>query len=316
MIYFRMINLSLDKQLSILLPNTNKALSVALKGATKEELAALTKTKDLASILSSLLQKSTQDPAQNATLLNLLKNNPTLKELGNVATTFKDLNQLLSQEKTPLPLEKVLKNFMGDIQNISEKELKAKLENSGVFLESKIKNATQTPQLKEMFANDLKAVLLKTQEELTNATTPNRQELLKVIDKLTLQIDYFQLSSHLQNASSLYLPYSWDALEEGNITIKNAKDEKFFCDIELKLKEYGVLKLRLGMFEKNQLNINITTESEELKQTIQENLGELKKQLLSVGITPREIRFLDDAQTPNAYENSAQNLAMGFEVKV
>jgi hypothetical protein len=106
MIYFKMINLSLDKQLSILLPNTNKALSVALKGATKEELMTLSKSKDLGSILSSLLQKSAQDPAQNATLLNLLKNNPTLKDLGNVTTTFKESDNIaLKEEQEEMKLD-------------------------------------------------------------------------------------------------------------------------------------------------------------------------------------------------------------------
>ena len=315
MIYSIMINFSLEKQLSILLPNTNKALAQVLKNATPKELSMLSKGKDLSSVLSSLLQKSEQNPAQNATLLSLLKNNPTLKELGSVTSTLKDLHQLLTQEKSPLPLEKILKNFTSGIQNISEKELKTKLQNSGVFLESKIKTQAQTPQLKDMFANDLKAALLKTQEELTNANNPNKQELLKQIEKLTLQIDYYQLGSHLSNASSIYLPYSWDALEDGNITLKKAKENRFFCDIELNLKEYGALNLRLGMFEQNQLSINITTQSQELKKKIQEHLSELKKQLISVGITPREIRFIEALATSSAYERSSEDLAMGFEVK-
>lgn len=310
-----MINLSLNKQLDIILPNTNKALAEVLKGASTEELATLSKGKDLSSILDSLLKQSASDPTQDKTLLSLLKNNPTLKELGSVTTTLKDLTQLLQQDKNPLPLEKVLKNFLSDVQNTGEKELKTKLENSGVFLESKIKSQTSNSQLKEIFSNDLKAVLLKTQEELSNSTHPNKQELLKQMDKLSLQIDYYQLSSQLANASSVYLPYSWDALKDGNITLKSAQNEKFFCDIELNLKKEGLLKLRLGLFEKNQLNINITTEDQEFKESLKEHLPDLKKALLQVGITPKEIRFLDETNSSNAYEKSTQDLAMGFEVK-
>jgi hypothetical protein len=120
-----MINFSLDKQLSILLPNTNKALAQALKSASPQELASLTKHKDLGSILNSIFQKSAENPAQNATLLNLLQNNPTLKSLGSATTTLQNLSQLLTEEKTPLLLEKTLKFLMCDIQNISEKELKS-----------------------------------------------------------------------------------------------------------------------------------------------------------------------------------------------
>jgi Flagellar hook-length control protein FliK len=424
-----MINLSLDKQLSILLPNTNKALAEVLKSASPQELATLTKGKDLSSILDGLLKQSAQESSQDKALLNLLKNNPTLKDLGSVTSTIKDLHQSLQQDKNPLPLEKVLKSFLGDIKNVSEKDLKAKIENSGVFLESKIKNvespkvelkslmqelsktldASKLPNVKEinaqlkqllssdifknisnkelttplkvdmqllseltkktqsvltalnerqnspmdkalskndtlfsketttlldkigllnkpeklqmqtrvqeLFSNDLKAVLLKSSEELQNSQHPNKQELLKQMDKLALQIDYFQLSSHLANASSLYVPYSWDALNDGNITIKKAGEDKFFCDIELNLKEYGELKLRLGMFEKNQLNINITTYHQEFKAMIKENLPELRQQLIDIGITPKEIRFLDETNTGNAYDNASRSLDMGFEVK-
>jgi hypothetical protein len=310
-----MINLSLNKQLSIILPNTNKALAEVLKDATPKQLEALTQGKDLNSILDTLLKQSAKEPQQNATLLNLLKNNPTLKDLGNVTTTIKDLSTLLKQDKEPLQLEKVLKNFTGDLQNISEKDVKAKIENSGVFLESKIKNTALAGQ-KEMLANDLKAVLLKTHEELSNSAHPNKQELLKQIDKLTLQIDYYQLSSHLANASSLYIPYSWDALEDGSITLKSAKEDKFFCDIDLQLKEHGQLKLRLGMFEKNQLNMNITTESQKLKTLIQENIQELRKQLVDSGIMPRDIRFIEESHARSPYDENSQSLAMGFEVKV
>jgi len=311
-----MINFSPDKQLRVILPNTNRALAEVLKNATPQELTLLSKGKDLATILTTLLKKSAQDSTQNATLLNLLKNNPTLKELSSVTATLKDLQSLLAQDKKPLPLENVLKNFLSGIESMSEKELKTKMQNSGVFLESNIKSQTKPPQLQELFSNDLKAVLLKTQEELTNTTNPNRQEILKQVDKLLLQIDYYQLSSHLSNASSLYLPYTWDALEDGNITLKSTKESRFFCDIELTLKEYGELKLRLGLFEEKELSINITAESEALKKKIKEHLGELKKQLLLVGITPKEIHFPQESGKENLYENSDDDLAMGFEVKV
>ena len=112
-----MINLSLAKQLSIILPNTNKALAEVLKNASPKELEILTKGKDLNTVLSSLLQQNTKETKQDATLLNLLKNNPTLKELATLSAPFKDLHQTLSQEKVPLPLVKVLKNFLSDIQN-------------------------------------------------------------------------------------------------------------------------------------------------------------------------------------------------------
>jgi len=424
-----MININTNKSLNIILPNTNKALKEVLESASPKEVKALSLGKDLASVLDTILKQSDKNPTQDKVLLNLVKNNPTLKDLGNVSSTIKELLQTLKQDKNSLPLEKVLQSFLSDIKDISEKSLKTKIQNSGIFLENRIKNL-QTPkeelksalselskilqdtklpniktlntqlkellssdvfkntnttdllgktkidltllsqvskkvqtlldkvsvsmdsvvdksispkdivftkettslvnklqflnkpqqllsttQIKEMFNGDLKAVLLKTHEEISNSTHPNKQELLKHIDKLTLQIDYHQLVSHLSNATSLYLPYSWDALEDGNLTIKKLKNASFFTDIQLQLKEYGELKLRLGMFESNQLNINIQTQNDEFKNILQENIPQLRQQLSSVGIVVKEIHFLEASKNSSNYENPIKDLALGFEVK-
>ena len=307
------LNNASSKQLHVILPNTNKALEEVLKSASPQELQTLTQSKDLGSILDALLKQSqTADTAQNKLLLQLLKNNPTLKSLSSANTTLKELIATLKQEKNPLPLEKELEKFLTNIKDINPKELKTKMQNSGVFLEANIKNS-QNP--KELFNSDIKALLLKAHDELSNATQANRQEILKTIDKLLLQIDYNQLVSHLSNASSLYIPYEWNDLQEGNIALKNAKDDRFFCDIHLNLKSYGELNLRLALFENNQLSINIHTKNEALKSLLQNNLQTLKKQLLHVNIVPKEIRFIDLKQ--NEYETQTNDeLPMGFEVKV
>lgn len=308
------LNANTNANLKIILPNTNKALEIALKNASAAELQTITQTKDLATIFNSILKQTlTADDTQNRALLELLKNNPTLKSLSNAAPTIKDLLVLLQQDKNPTALEKTLQSFLSNIKDIHPKELQSKLENSGVFLESKIKNA---PQNKEIFSSDLKALLLKTQDELTtSASHPKSQEVLKIIDKLTLQIDYHQILSHLSNATSIYLPYSWDELKDGHINIQKTKENNSLCDIHLELKEYGVLDLRLALFEKNKLNININAENEELKNLILKNMQTLKKQLVNAAIIPQEIRFVTHSK--NSYvDNSDDNLAMGFEVKV
>jgi flagellar hook-length control protein FliK len=276
-------------------------------------LQTLTYAKDLSSLLDALLKQSqTEDTTQNKLLLQLLKNNPTLKNLSSANTTLKELIEILKQNKNPLPLQNSLDKFLTNIQEINPKELQTKMQNSGVFLESNIKN---TQNQKELFSSDIKAVLLKAHEEFSHSTQTNKQEILKHIDKLLLQIDYNQLVSHLSNASSLYIPYEWNALQDGSITLKKAQDDKFFCDIHLDLKNYGELDLRLALFHNNQLSININTKNEALKSLLQQNLPLLKKQLLHVNITPKEIRFINEKE--NIYEKQTDdNLAMGFEVKV
>ncbi|MDA3909654.1 MAG: flagellar hook-length control protein FliK [Sulfurimonas sp.] len=654
-----MINISGNKQLDIILPNTNKALKEVLESATPKELEIITKSKDLKSVVNSLLNESAKSSASDKVLLQLLKNNPTLKDLGNVSTTIKELlnsikanqdplliekiltkfisdmkklsdlipndkntnaqldsklqslqtpqnelknilksllaiveksssfvvkslgseiknlinnealksstnppstqslaqlskgietvlrtlssnikdvdlsslkdalNSLVTEKtKIPLPIEKVLKEFLGDIKQLgSDGALKSKITDSGIFLESKLKNA-QNPQLelketlkslqllvekssvypvkvlskhietmlssetlknasntsltktlpddkkaltqlvkgiekivetlqanlkvgdvtttksfntlleklehqvqsklmtpenfklasiqenmqqlvpmlnksalpeakglldalvkilqttpntslqeftnkkipqelqntmqplkdamgkadplfskdiglllnklnslntaqklsydnniKEILENDLKSLLLKTGSEVAKSSHPNQAEILKNLDKLALQIDYYQLMSHLSNSSLLYLPFSWDALEKDNINLKKAEEDKFFCDIELKLKEYGELNLRLVLYEENQLNIQIHSDNDEFKKIIKENIPFLRSALIESHITPREIRLLDSTKkVPSSpYEAHSKEMSdginIGFEIK-
>ena len=573
-----MINVSNSTHLDIVLPSANKALAQVLTNATTKELETLTQGKDLKSIMGDILKSSASNTSSNKSLLNLVKNNPTLQNLGSVTTTIKDLLKAIEgtvakdlksvqtnvldakkslptnsldtkttdakslpqnitvkienavASKTPLPIEKVLKEFLVDIKDMKNSDLKPKLENSGVFLESKLKDvknpqvelkntlqtllknietsketptkliasqvkelldsrvlksasdstilkegvvketpktltklsadinslitnlksvikgadsihsplvekalskletqlqtkqltvenfklssiqepltqvSTQmnksltlesksiigalekifsalksveqsattpkaslevlldkkipqevqkvtqdiktliqkadpivqkettlllnkletlnTPQklsaqanVKDILTNDLKVLLLQTGDEV--AKHPNQSEITKQLDKLSLQIDNHQLLSHLSNSSCLYLPFSWDALKEGEIEFKKAQDEKFFCDINLTLKEYGELNLKLTLYEKNQLNLQIYSNSEEFKEIIKENIGSLRSALIDVDVTPREIRIFDvKKKAPvSPYETQSDTLKMGFEVK-
>ncbi|MFT7860205.1 MAG: flagellar hook-length control protein FliK [Sulfurimonas sp.] len=304
-----MIEASNAKMQQLILPSTNKALARVLQELSPQKFAELSKAKDLSSILDTLFKNSSNE-LQNQKLLELLKNNPTLKELGNIKTTIKDLLFTLQNTKQNLPIEKHLQNMLEHIKNIDDKTLKTKLENSGVFLESKLK---QNTKVQELIANDFKAALLKTKAEVQNITTPNQAQLNNLVDKLTLQIDYYQLASHLSNGSALYIPYDFDALEDGNLQITKDQNETYFCDINLTLKEYGELDIRLGLFEKKYLNININTQNEELKTLLLSGLKELKQQLSATGLIIKDIRFLDPSQH---YADPDSELKLGFEVKI
>ncbi len=202
--------------------------------------------------------------------------------------------------------------MLTDVKDINPKELHSKLKMTGILLENQLKKNSNP---KELLSNDLKALLSKTHDELSNRlNSAKSQEILKHIDKLNLIIDYSQLVSHLSNAASFYLPYSWDILKEGEINIKQMKNKTSLCDIHLELQEYGAIDLRLALFEKNQLTMNITTESQTLKTLILDNMHILKKQLSNAAIIPKEIRFVEGKKT--MYDAMVyDNLAMGFEVK-
>ena len=312
------LHTSADKTLNILSKETNKALSKILEDISPQELATLSKSpKDLGELLSSFLKNGAGVTKQdNQALLTLLKNNPTFQELSNVTATLKDLQQLLQKEQLPFTakLQEVLSKSLENIAHIDDKTLKSKLENSGIFLESKLKTLNLSEkEFKNILSNDLKALVHKTLQELQNSSNAYSPGLTAKLDKLTLQIDYYQLLSHLSNASAIYLPYSFEGLEEGSVSIKKANKAHYFCDIDLKLKEYGALQMRLGLFEKNQLRININCESKELREMLQENLPVLKEQLFGVGLYPQDISFLESNTIQ--YDTHSTDLDLGFEVK-
>ncbi len=504
-----MININTNKQLGIILPNTNRALAEVLKNISSQELETLSKSKDIRSILNSLLKDTLQNPKSDKLLLELMKNNPTLKKIGNVSNTIKDLLASLKSDQNPLPIEKVLKDFLVDIKQLSEPILKDKIINSGVFMESKLKNVknpqveiknileslaksieksefpiakeldkivtkvlsqkilkeasdkalieppniepkdlkqlstniktivtkiqdatklvetlskletlikmenlqpskiqevlknitlllsqTKIPssqmktisneiekivqlvetlksdnvpekiikevrvavdslketiqkidplfskelisiskklssfntpqklmldaQIKEILSTDLKSLLIQASDEIAKSSHPNQSEILKQVDKLLLQIDYHQMISHLSNSTSLYIPFAWNEMQEGNINIKHSDDNKFYCDIELNLKEHGELRVRLALYDENQLNIYLYSKDDNFRDIIQENIGELRSLLIGADINPRDIRVFDadKKSLPKPYKNYRSDIDMGFDIKV
>jgi hypothetical protein len=412
-----------SQTLNLLVQDTNKALDKVLQDLSPKELTSFSKSKDLGSILESFMKENPQSETQNRELLQLVKQNPTLKSLSNVTTTLQELDQTLQKSDNSLEnnsfknldkLKTILTTSRSDIENIDDQNLKSKLENSGVFLESKLKNFTSphedlknltqqlskildsskitdlqslnkdikefinstqfkettntkteekvtqflnklatkmesdvdkklypndklfsqesktiqskltqlnqpeklsvSNKLQEILSDDLKAVINKSIDELNTNNHPQKVELLKQLDKLNLQIDYYQLLSHLSNSSALFIPYSFKGLKDGTISIKKMKNKKFFCDIDLELQEYGNLHLRLGLFEKKQLNIDIKCQSQELQDMLQENLSTLREKLFQIGVHPQEIRFLEEKKQNNYYQEE-QNLQLGFEIK-
>lgn len=172
--------------------------------------------------------------------------------------------------------------------------------------------------LQESMEGDLKSGLMKLSDELQESTSPHAEEVLKQVDKLLTQIDYHQLLSTLDHSTSLYFPFEWDQLENGSLAFKKGEKNKFYCEINLQLKEYGELNLLMALYDKNQIEIQAHTETPELKTLLQENVGELRGLLIDAGLSPRRIRFFEMKESPSAsvepYGSFGSDL--GFEVKV
>lgn len=495
-----MITSATEARFKIVLPSTNRALAQALAQASPEQLAGISEGKDLRSILNGVLHEKLGASRSDQTLLELLKNTPALKTLGNPAEDLKNLSEGLKSTPSLAAKGVKLETFLANLQTLDSSLLKKSLSSSGVFMESKIASVamllpdlknhlealssllsssrrndaaalrdlaiavqtapglsaqTQTPKnvgeafeglkqlqtrlqsfvaqsdiihspgmvrmietldalsersapasevktalgelyrallssksdavstlldaieallkntsslsepavsltdlaekirtaagsgdapalemgrtlghllasiedadgllvgklLEDAMGDDLKFQLLELSDALSQLPETESAPLREPIEKLLVQIDYHQLLSCVSASTSLYLPFEWDLLEKGSIAFRKNRPDKFYCEINLTLKEYGSLDLLMGLYDNNQLELQVHPQSHELKSLIEENLPTLRSALIDAGITPRRLRIVgvNEAHPPSAYESAPILGDGGFEVTV
>lgn len=311
-----MIPLTTNTKFAILLPSTNKALADVLKQASSEQLVQLKEGKDLKSILHSLFQAKIENTKSDGVLLDLLKNSAAFKNMGNFTENLKSLLSTLKSDPSLAPKLVQLESSLQHITTLDTPNLKEKISNSGVFLESKILLSLESLDVEESVAHDVKAQLLTLGEEIKESH-PNSQSK---IDQLLTQIDYHQLLSHLNNSNSLYFPFAWDQMEKGSLSLKKGKKDTFYCEINLTLKEYGEIDLMMGLYGENQLDIKIQTQQGNFKTLLQDNLENLRNLLINAGLSPRRIKIYEKSETLNpkisAYTHDESEPHSLFEERV
>ena len=283
--------------------------------ATKENIN--TQTKEL---LSQLKNEITQNPSlqNNKTIMPLLEN---LLKMDNFFSKNENISTLISQNSlnnlnsftsnfssniTPL-----LTNLKDTLESLNPNNLN--LQNQVMKFVEKIENIIKelsNPNIQKNEAQnlneDMKSVLLKMQEELSSKTDSKSQELSKQVDKLLTQIDYQQLLSLSSNSNSVYLPFLWEMLEEGNISMKKAEEDKFYCQINLTLKDFGKVDLMLALYDKNKLDLTVYAQREHFKVAIRDNMQNLKIALNSVDLIPVNIKLLDMKEESQKEEKPTQ----------
>jgi hypothetical protein len=182
--------------------------------------------------------------------------------------------------------------------------------------------------------NDIKTLLSKVQIHLQNeiqkqktkskdeikihtSKESNPVETLKHVDKLLTQIDYHQLYSIANSSNNVYIPFIWDILEDGSIDIKKADEEKFYCLIDLTLKDLGKINLHLYLYEDDKLDISVFVEKEETKKLIRQKATALKQSLNGTGVSVigLNIHTLRDNSKQDLYKKN-DDFDFGVNIKV
>ncbi len=272
--------------------------------------------------LKELMQNSKKEPILEQKREEILK----LVEQTLKSPDFfpKDLSRATISEKLQ-QIVNLMKNELvkSDTKNSSHVEI-AKLTNR---LEAVIKEQVATKQIvpnqklqievpiKQELANDIKATLLHVKHELASQNTPLSREISLHVDRLVTQIEYFQLVSLGSNSQASYLPFLWDGLKEGQVSLKKLKENRFFCEINLKLKEYGKIDLMLMLFEDIHLNISVFAEKKEFIGLFQENLLELKQGINKLGLIPSTVQ-LKQRHEKEDKQNLTNLLGTGLNIEV
>ncbi len=240
----------------------------------------------------------------------------------NAALLQNSISELLSSVKTTIASTSNPSTFQSEpilkLLNQLENSIKP---NSPLLNE---KNLINNPELqKTNITHDIKSTLLQLSEELKQSNNPTYNEIIKNVDKLLTQVDYYQLMSLTSSSNYIYFPFIWDMLEDGSLSMKKLNEEKFYVEINLKLKEYGKVNMMLIMYDENHLDMSIFAQKDKLKSELSSHLQTLKQSLSAVGIIPGTIKLLDLKEEPEKTKEEdsfadvyTQQTGFGLNIKV
>ncbi len=209
--------------------------------------------------------------------------------------------------KTAFPEFRALERIMPEIEKLSSELLKKSVEDSGILFETKLKLAVQEQgldgtgeRLKSLLSGgDHKMELLKLKEALQDPqlaavlqrTGIKPSEVGGMVDKLIKNVEFFQLTSQVNDAIYTFLPLTWQELKEGELSFKKGRDgrgESYTCDINLDLEPAGKLSVAVTLYEGN-FFVTFYAADEKLRQMIDSNREFLETKFSAAGLNLRVV---------------------------
>ncbi|MFK5881191.1 MAG: hypothetical protein QM482_03170 [Sulfurospirillum sp.] len=274
-------NLSLNQKDMQNSKKSNMAKNEINTGNPKEMQA---KDLSIKSLLDILFKDLIGKQKSKNMVLEILKEKNILQNIKSTTLELKSAVNEIKNNQIDLKSLHSLDNLLLNIDKMDAKSLQRYIDKSGIFLESKLASNS-----KEDILNDTKAIFLQIKEEVGAKQDQVFKDIFLKVDKVLANISYYQLASFSVGANILYLPLLWEELEEGQISIKKLKRKRYFCEINLKLKEYGKIDLLIMLFDDININISIFTQNLIFLNSMRENLQILKQGINSVGLVPLNI---------------------------
>lgn len=186
--------------------------------------------------------------------------------------------------------------------------IKALFENSGVLLETKVRNFMEglvsEKEFSELLKSDLKANLLRLIE---------KKPINELASGLIRDIETFQGLSKINNSFYTFLPFVWDNLRDADLCFKRGetnKGDRFSCRINLNLKRYGRLSVIIVLHHKR-IFTSFMVEDRGLKKIIEDNKNLLQRSFIDSGLALKAINVM-------AFDAGAawSDITNGLDIKV
>ena len=295
------------KQVTLIIGNqtlvATSKVDIQESGSIQVRIKQLQPTIELAIVQSS--KQNNSQPLQNilqATLRQVIPNQTNLPQAfqqisllqGLPASLLGPVNQLLEQiNKSQIPL--------------TGSALKERMIESGLFLESKLKQAD-----KPSLSNDIKSQLLSLQKqtEALNIRSPSHQisQLLGSLNQAINRITFQQLQLYENpNITPLELPYNHekqseqDYIEFRKYAQSGPPSWEILIDLHLPA---GEMASKLTLNQENEFNCFIWCETEILEQSISDSIEQLKNQFENQGLQLQNLLIVK--QKPIKTDKSTQ----------
>ncbi|WP_331774202.1 flagellar hook-length control protein FliK [Sulfurospirillum sp. 1612] len=237
----------------------------------------------------------------------------------NLKATMLDIQSIMNAIKQEALLSKTVINldkFFVDIKTLDAQGLQKQIEKSGLFFESKLaqnsKENLQNPAIKESILGDIKASLLQIKEHLKTQNPIPPLDLLAKVDKVLMSIHYYQLMALCSHTTILYLPFSWEGLQGGNISIKKLKEKRFFCEIHLTLKEFGDIDVFAMLFDDVYTSISFFTENKNFLKLLNEYSDVLREAIQNAGLIVSSL-YMYDARKDHSIKQEIQSMVTSLQ---
>ncbi len=238
-----------------------------------------------------------------ATLSSALRN---MTPLAAPSAEWAELAVLIQRLSISGSLPTVFSLFFSRVSTLTGAALQEMFLASGSFFEAKLAaliqkadiSGTVTPDVGQTIATDLKGMLLSLKATLQDTkmmphltqTGVNRSDLAARVDRLIGQIEYHQMQSQLGQALQVFIPFSWEGLQESTVKFQEryvGVPSRPECTVTLclQMERIGKTVSTIRLFA-NRLHVQFLTENPSFHRLLQRSAHLLEKQLTAVGLIP------------------------------